>query len=178
MSNVTNLKTKKSQYVSRGETYSYNCLCGKLCGIIERPLNLLPKRKKDGAIVVDGNLHKNKFSTKYSGIVYIRRENGIEQQFRDKCIQCELTIFYRHDRESRIYFILKGALIKSFVTAKSEIDYKVTTKTITDLGKNSAVTLSTIDGNLNEINENELDISYEQNAQIIQRHLKRKHVQN
>ena len=64
--------------------------------------------------MIDGSKHTHKITPIFDEIVYINRLNkGIEKQFRYKCKHCNLQQFYRHDRNSNVTFIIKGAVVSS-----------------------------------------------------------------
>lgn len=120
---------------SKQALHIYYCLCGSLSLIIDCELELLPLRKTDGARVIDGSQHANKLSMEPDETVYIRRDKGVEKQFRFKvsrtlhcpfrtpsnhlhpapfqCKKCSLPVYYKHDPGSNVTFILKLALVKS-----------------------------------------------------------------
>ena len=45
----------------------------------------LPLRKRDGARVIDGSKHAHKMTCEQDEIVYLKRSEGIEKQYRQKC---------------------------------------------------------------------------------------------
>ena len=47
-----------------------------------RQLERLPLRKKDGARVIDGAKHAHKEKLDFDEVVYIKRAEGIEKQYR------------------------------------------------------------------------------------------------
>merc|ERR1712228_259522 len=92
----------------------YYCLCGQMAVILDRVIEKLPLRERDGARVIDGSKHTHKITPVFDEIVFINRpEKGIEKQFRYKCKHCNLQQFYRHDRNSNVTFIFKGAVLSS-----------------------------------------------------------------
>lgn len=48
-------------------------------------LDKLPLRRRDGARVVDAARNSVKVYYESAGTTYLRREEGVEQQFRHKC---------------------------------------------------------------------------------------------
>ena len=80
----------------------------------DRLIEKLPLREQDGARVIDGAKHTHKITPIYDETVHINRPTkGIEKQFRYKCKHCNLQQFYRHDRNSNVTFIFKGAVVSS-----------------------------------------------------------------
>jgi len=132
----------------------YYCLCGQMAVILDRVIEKLPLRQRDGARVIDGSKHTHKITPVFDEIVYINRiEKGIEKQFRYKCKHCNLQQFYRHDRNSNVTFIFKGAVVSSSQKKSDKViplastmanpQREAKSKT-TNLGKFSSVTVSTI----------------------------------
>ena len=92
----------------------YYCLCGQMGVILDRVIEKLPFRERDGSRVIDGTKHTHKITPVFDEVVYINRPGkGIEKQFRYKCKHCNLQQFYRHDRNSNTTFIFKGAVVSS-----------------------------------------------------------------
>ena len=62
----------------------YYCLCGQMAAILDRVLESLPLRPRDGARVIDPALgHTHKITPEYDEVMHIRREGkGIERQHR------------------------------------------------------------------------------------------------
>lgn len=112
-------------------------------------------RPTDAARVVDSSKNVNKLTCEDGEIVYIRRENGIERQYRKKCVKCGLSLFYQHNdpksKQNQVIFVLNGSVTKESKksSAYSQIsgDTKRVIKNIKreDRGKTSSVTVSTID---------------------------------
>jgi len=162
----------------------YYCLCGQMAVILDRVIEKLPLRQRDGARVIDGSKHTHKITPVFDEIVYINRiEKGIEKQFRYKCKHCNLQQFYRHDRNSNVTFIFKGAVVSSSQKKSDKViplastmanpQREAKSKT-TNLGKFSSVTVSTISDDEDELEEKEIADSYALNAKIIEKQLERK----
>lgn len=145
----------------------------------------LPLRKRDGARVVDGSKHANKMTYDQDEIVYLKRQEGIEKQHRLKCkklvifylwtgdetliiifyiflfYRCGLFLYYKHQPNVNVYFIVNGALVKCTGEGpKMDIYNQVAvekpkkimvTKHTKNMGKFSSVTVSTIDEEEDEI---------------------------
>ena len=144
----------------------------------------LPLRKRDGARVIDGSKVTHKITPVFDEIVYINRiDKGIEKQYRYKCKHCNLQQFYRHDRNSNVTFIFKGAVVSSSQKKSDKViplastianpQREAKSKT-TNLGKFSSVTVSTISDDEDELEEKEIADSYALNAKIIEKQLERK----
>merc|ERR1712062_665155 len=162
----------------------YYCLCGQMAVILDRVIEKLPLRKRDGARVIDGSKVTHKITPVFDEIVYINRiDKGIEKQYRYKCKHCNLQQFYRHDQNSNVTFIFKGAVVSSSQKKSDKViplastianpQREAKSKT-TNLGKFSSVTVSTISDDEDELEEKEIADSYALNAKIIEKQLERK----
>lgn len=141
----------------------------------------LPLRPVDNARVLDPTKHVQKVTTKGEEIVYIRREKGIEKQYRKKCIKCGLSVLYQHVSESNSapkFAIHKALTVDStLISVYDQItaEPKKVVKNIKreDRGKNGSVTVSTMDEEEDELEAREIANSYTLNAQIIEKQLER-----
>nr|CAG4645221.1 EOG090X0H7H [Leptodora kindtii] len=176
----------QEEYNEEKPLQSYYCLCGQFTLILDSLLEKLPLRKKDGARVIDGQKHVNKITCDMDDIVYIQREVGIEKQHRLKCRKCSLPLYYKHDMQSHVTFIIRGALVRSgegqlrsmyntlSAEGAKEPQKIMVTKHTKNMGKFSSVTVSTIDEEEEEMEAREIADSYANNARIIEKQLVRK----
>ncbi|EDW13490.1 STING ER exit protein [Drosophila mojavensis] len=93
----------------------YYCLCSKMSLILDCTLEQLPLREADNARVIDANEHANKLTYNPAPkMIYIRRKGkGIEKQYRYNCRNCNLPLYYRHDSDSHVTFVMSNALHKN-----------------------------------------------------------------
>ncbi len=166
----------------------YYCLCGQMAAILDRVLESLPLRPRDGARVIDPALgHTHKITPEFDEVVFVRREGkGIEKQHRYKCKGCGLQQFYRHDPRGAVTFVFKDAIVSAAQNRANKDIYKqvaaeqpkkrpVTAKKRTKtMGKFSSVTVSTVSDDEDELEEKEIADSYALNAKIIRKQLERK----
>jgi hypothetical protein len=159
----------------------YYCLCGQMALVVDVPIEKLPIRPIDSARVVDSLKHAHRITCKNDEITYIRREKGIEKQYRKKCIKCGLTLFYQFEENSKnpVIFIINGGLTKessNLIYEQMTNEPKKVIKNIKreDRGKTSSVTVSTIDEEEEELEAREIANSYTLNARVIEKQLERK----
>lgn len=92
------------------------CLsCGACCLVSDTPLDALPRRRSDGAHVLEPGAVVFKLMAKEAAIgpALVRRgEAGVERQWRLACAKCELPVAYRAEpgapASARVYLIDKG----------------------------------------------------------------------
>ncbi|KRG03783.1 uncharacterized protein Dmoj_GI18239, isoform B [Drosophila mojavensis] len=179
----------------------YYCLCSKMSLILDCTLEQLPLREADNARVIDANEHANKLTYNPAPkMIYIRRKGkGIEKQYRYNCRNCNLPLYYRHDSDSHVTFVMSNALhknkgekplaqllaaeAKAKAVSPSGLDSGIVdasgkkvmvTRHTKNMGKFSSVTVSTIDEEEDEIEAREIADSYANNARIIEKQLQRK----
>ena len=97
----------------------------------------------------------------------------------DNIIIC-MHIFFRHDRNSNVTFIFKGAVVSSQnkdqiqLLPPGTVPHREAIRKTTTMGKFSSVTVSTISDDEDELEEKEIADSYALNAKIIEKQLERK----
>lgn len=172
----------KEEYKDANESLiPYFCICGQVALILDCDLKKLPLRKRDGARVVDSKFHAHKLRCEEAETVYLKREKGLEKQCRYNCKRCGLFLFYRHDKKTRITFIVDAAVAKGkteenpALLKKQPQTKKVMVKKHTkEMGKFGSVTVSTIDEEEEELEAAEVASSYAQNARIISQQLQKR----
>lgn len=176
----------------------YYCWCGQIGLISDCKLHKLPFRKRDGARILDAKKHNFKLScidTKRSlrveDIVHVKwSENEIEKQYRLRCKKCNLWVFYKHEPDSDVLFIVNKAMnirprnpmlaakvaatnnVKPTAATSSSAPYRRTE--INSGGRFASVTISTVEEEEAEAEAKEVANSYEINAAIVQHELNKR----
>ncbi|OSX60310.1 hypothetical protein POSPLADRAFT_1182822 [Postia placenta MAD-698-R-SB12] len=98
----------------------YYCICGEFILVIDKSLASLPKRRTDGAVIVqcrDSELGKAKvfkLNAVNKDPILVERENGHERQHKFHCPRCSLPVAYQSTpppvKSGPYLYILKGAL--------------------------------------------------------------------
>ncbi|KXS13570.1 hypothetical protein M427DRAFT_58395 [Gonapodya prolifera JEL478] len=94
---------------------TYYCVCGEYVLILDTRLSNVPTRRTDGARVLVNAKRKYKLNVQEAGRpVYLKRENGVEKQYRFCCTRCKLVVAYQVEspvvREDRYTYVVNGAV--------------------------------------------------------------------
>lgn len=172
----------QEEYKEKKPLHVYYCLCGHMSLILDCPTEELPLRKLDEARVIDSSKHAHRLVCVVDNVVYLKRQGGIEKQFRFKCKTCSLWLYYRHRDDNQVTYIVEGALVKhiegqnkpDMYSQLSEPKKVMVKKHTKNAGKFGSVTVSTIDEEEDEIEAKEIADSYAANARVIEKQLLRK----
>ena len=123
----SDVKHDAEEYKGEKPLNVYYCICGQMVLIIDCAIDKLPMRRRDNARVIDSKKHAHKLTCdKELDPVYIKREDGVEKQYRKKCRKCGLSLFYHHkEKGNTVTFVFDGEsgigtfslLVKTHVSA-------------------------------------------------------------
>merc|ERR1719167_1349957 len=143
-------------------------------------------RKRDNARLIDSKKHAHKLTCdKEQDPVYIKREDGVEKQYRKKCRKCGLSLFYQHkEKGNTVTFVFEGAAVKESeaihgkvsmynqVFEKPKEQQKIMMKKSTkNMGKFGCTTISTLE---DDEDAKEIADSFTANARIIDAQMERR----
>ncbi|KAK1594268.1 hypothetical protein QYE76_017639 [Lolium multiflorum] len=97
------------------DLFVYYCKhCASHVLITDTLLQKMPKRKTDGAHVLDKSKHLSRLNVKDAGKVMLKRGEGkLEKQFRMTCVGCDLFVCYRSGEDLELapfIYVVDGAL--------------------------------------------------------------------
>ncbi|KAI9000144.1 hypothetical protein DFJ74DRAFT_697847 [Hyaloraphidium curvatum] len=79
----------------------YYCVCGEYLLILDKVLSRLPRRRTDGARIIDNAVRRYKVNCVGPQPRVLRRAGGLEKQFRYACPRCVLPFLYEVDSPRR-----------------------------------------------------------------------------
>eukprot|EP00741_Cyanophora_paradoxa_P021142 tig00021339_g20407.t1 len=92
----------------------YYCrACGTYALVLATQIHKLPRRRTDGSYVVEVQAHGCRLSLEKGKVVAVKRDAGVEKQYRFQCSSCDLVIAYQNsDFESspKYVYVCESAL--------------------------------------------------------------------
>jgi len=117
----------------------YYCVCGEYLLILDRRIEICPKRKTDGAHILVNADRRYKVSCVGPKTKLIRRKDGYEKQYRYSCPRCLLPFLYETDSEKRrsgaFSYILHGSLRDDRGRDPDELDANTINLHLSDEGR-------------------------------------------
>mmetsp|Transcript_29283 Transcript_29283/g.80182 ORF Transcript_29283/g.80182 Transcript_29283/m.80182 type:complete len:198 (+) Transcript_29283:95-688(+) len=93
---IVNYTSEDSIVVGEKKLFTFYCsICGELCITSDADVKTMPKRSTDSAIALDEALYFHKKYANFGEKILLRRQNGVEKQYRFYCRQCRQPLGYR-----------------------------------------------------------------------------------
>jgi len=93
---IVNFTSEDSHLVGEKQLFSFYCsICGEHGVTSEVDCFKLPRRRTDKAIAMEESVHFHKKYANFGERILLRRQNGVEKQYRFYCRQCRQPLGYR-----------------------------------------------------------------------------------
>lgn len=113
---IVNFTSEDSHVVGEKRLYSAYCsICGEHAVAGDVDLFGLPKRKTDSALALDEAMYFHKNYANFGERMLLRRQNGVERQYRFYCRHCRALLGYRSSppkETSKYSYFFKIALVQ------------------------------------------------------------------
>mmetsp|Transcript_122262 Transcript_122262/g.346627 ORF Transcript_122262/g.346627 Transcript_122262/m.346627 type:complete len:206 (+) Transcript_122262:85-702(+) len=112
---IVNFTSEDSNVIGEKTLFSLYCsICGEHCIASEIDCFQLPRRSTDKAMALEEALHFHKKYANFGERILLRRQNGVEKQYRFYCRQCRQPLGYRPSpptETSRFTYFYDNALV-------------------------------------------------------------------
>merc|ERR1719181_669842 len=114
---IVNFTSEDSNVVGEKTLFSYYCaICGEHALTCDTEIQSLPQRNTDKAMALDEAIYFHKKYANFGERLLLRRQNGVETQYRFYCRQCRQPIGYRSKpsaETSKYSYFYHDALVSS-----------------------------------------------------------------
>merc|ERR1712048_1050266 len=100
----------------------YCSICGELSVTCDADVKVMPRRSTDSAIALDEAMFFHKKYANFGERILLRRQNGVEKQYRFYCRQCRQPLGYRSSpptETSKFTYFYDKALVRNQAQAVS-----------------------------------------------------------
>ncbi|KAL2919655.1 STING ER exit protein [Polyrhizophydium stewartii] len=88
----------------------YCAVCSEYLLALDTELEKLPRRRTDGAFIVNKERRTATFKTEEGKTLLIQRAAGFERQQRQHCPGCQLLVAYAESADAPFTYVVDGAL--------------------------------------------------------------------
>eukprot|EP00927_Polykrikos_kofoidii_P085556 TRINITY_DN9338_c0_g2_i1.p2 TRINITY_DN9338_c0_g2~~TRINITY_DN9338_c0_g2_i1.p2 ORF type:complete len:198 (-),score=54.11 TRINITY_DN9338_c0_g2_i1:110-703(-) len=93
---IVNFTSEDSHVVGEKKLWTFYCtICGELAVTCDADVKGMPRRSTDKAIALDEATFFHKKYANFGEKILLRRQNGVEKQYRFYCRQCRQPLGYR-----------------------------------------------------------------------------------
>merc|ERR1711862_1037375 len=93
---IQNFTSEDSILVGDKKLFTCYCsICGELAVTCDADVKTLPRRSTDRALALDEAMYFHKKYANFGEKILLKRQNGVEKQFRFYCRQCRQPLGYR-----------------------------------------------------------------------------------
>jgi hypothetical protein len=114
---IVNFTSEDSNVIGEKTLFSFYCaICGEHALTTDVDVQALPRRNTDKAMCLDEAMYFHKKYGNFGEKILLRRQNGVERQFRHYCKQCRQPLGYRSNppaETSKFSYFYHDALVSS-----------------------------------------------------------------
>jgi len=114
---IVNFTSEDSHVVNEKKLFSFYCsICGEHAVASDIDILTMPRRSTDNAIALEEAVYFHKKYANFGERILLRRQNGVEKQYRFYCRQCRQPLGYRSSpptETSKYSYFYNGAVVTS-----------------------------------------------------------------